>query len=152
MIHSIHAAEMRDALDAPPYILYGFGGSEHDYSEVTFPGQLNNCTGCHLEGTYYPTRDDVEFRWATTTDTGPLLASPVDDVNTTTNTLVCGVCHAGDFGASHMQDEGGSFAAQQDNDGTINFIVGPTRIETCTNCHKAGNDGDVAVVHGLAPF
>jgi len=144
MVHQIHAADT---------VIFGFGGSVHDYTEVTFPrGSGNNlakCTVCHLEGTYYPTRDDVDFRWATTTDTGADLGDPEDDVNTTTNTSACGACHTSAFAESHMQDEGGSFDAQQDVDGELTTGPGRTRIETCTNCHAPGQDGDVARAHDL---
>jgi OmcA/MtrC family decaheme c-type cytochrome len=141
MIHQIHAG------NSP--LIFGFGGSVHDFSEVTFPGELANCTGCHLEGTYYPTRDDVDFRWATTTDTGGDLNDPEDDDNITTNTSTCGSCHTSDFAESHMVNVGGgNFDVMQDIDGSLDV----DEVETCTTCHAAGKDGDVAEAHGLAPF
>ena len=163
MIHQIHAGNT---------VLYGFGGSRHDYAEVTFPGRLANCTGCHLEGTYYPTRDDVDFRLATTfvsdnfgnadnpddvvpttgrtADRATTLADPEDDLNITSNTSACGSCHASAFAESHMIVNGGNFSAQQTNDGAISFPAGEqTFVETCTTCHAPGNDGDVARAHGL---
>jgi OmcA/MtrC family decaheme c-type cytochrome len=141
MIHQIHAG------NSP--LIFGFGGSVHDFSEVTFPGELANCTGCHLEGTYYPTRDDVDFRWATTTDTGGDLGDPEDDSNITVNTSACGSCHTSDFAESHMVNVGGgNFDVMQDIDGDLD--VG--EVETCTTCHAPGSDADVARAHGLAPF
>jgi OmcA/MtrC family decaheme c-type cytochrome len=163
MIHQIHDANV---------VIYGFGGSRHDYGEVTFPGELSNCTGCHLEGTYYPTRDDEDFRLATTfisdnfgdadnpddvvpttgrtADRATTLADAEDDLNITANTSACGSCHTSAFAESHMVDEGGSFSAQQTNDGVITFPDPERdRIETCTNCHSPGKDGDVARAHGL---
>ena len=142
MIHQIHAA------NSP--LIFGFGGSVHDFSEVTFPqGSGNNlaqCTICHLEGTYYPTRDDEDFRWATTTDTGDDLNDPEDDSNITTNTSACGSCHTSDFAASHMVNVGGGdFDVMQLNDGTLDSSA----VETCTTCHAPGQDGDVARAHGL---
>jgi OmcA/MtrC family decaheme c-type cytochrome len=165
MIHQIHAANV---------VIYGFGGSRHDYTHVTFPGELSNCTGCHLEGTYYPTRDDEDFRLMTTyisdnfddfdnpvgalanpttgrtADRATTLADAEDDINITTNTATCGACHTSAFAESHMQDEGGSFSVQQANDGDFSFPDGErTRVETCTNCHAPGKDGDVRRAHGL---
>jgi len=142
MIHQIHAA------NSP--LIFGFGGSVHDYTEVTFPqGSDNNlaeCTICHLEGTYYPTRDDRDFRWATTTDTGGDLADPEVDSNITTNTSACGSCHTSDFAESHMVNVGGGdFDVMQLIDGTLLS----DEVETCTTCHAPGQDGDVARAHGL---
>jgi OmcA/MtrC family decaheme c-type cytochrome len=159
MIHQIHAGNV---------VIYGFGGSRYDYSEVTFPGELSNCTGCHLEGTYYPTRDDDDFRLATTfisdnfgnadnpddvvpttgrtANRATTLANPEDDLNITSNTSACGACHASAFAESHMVNVGGgSYSVMQLNDGTLESDT----VETCTTCHSPGQDGDVARAHGL---
>jgi len=141
MVHQIHAG------NSP--LIFGFGGSVHDFSHVAYPGELSNCTGCHLEGTYYPTRDDRDFRWATTTDTGGDLADPEVDSNITANTSACGSCHTSEFAASHMVNVGGgSLDVIQFNNGSLDS----DEVETCTTCHSSGNDGDVATAHGLAPF
>ncbi|MDT0497836.1 OmcA/MtrC family decaheme c-type cytochrome [Algiphilus sp. W345] len=48
MIHRIHAgAELPSVVAGTPYLIYGYGNSVHDYSEVEFPKDLRNCTGCH---------------------------------------------------------------------------------------------------------
>ena len=39
MVHKIHAAA--------DYIIWGFGGSKHDYSEVLYPQDVENCLKCH---------------------------------------------------------------------------------------------------------
>ncbi len=43
MAHSIHLGEARSA----HYIVYGFGGTAHDYSEVTYPQSPLYCENCH---------------------------------------------------------------------------------------------------------
>lgn len=48
MIHKIHTGE---ELHIKPYIIYGFGGSEHDFSELLFPGATNDCESCHIRNT-----------------------------------------------------------------------------------------------------
>ncbi len=48
MIHKIHTGE---ELNNKPYIIYGFGGSLHDFSEVLFPGATNDCESCHIKNT-----------------------------------------------------------------------------------------------------
>jgi OmcA/MtrC family decaheme c-type cytochrome len=71
MIHKIHAGSTL----SKGYMIYGFGGSLHDYSDVHFTRQLDDCTGCHTGGgsdvgnwSSLPTReacgschDDVNF-------------------------------------------------------------------------------------------
>lgn len=48
MIHKIHTGE---ELTMKPYVIYGFGGSEHVFSEVLFPGATNDCEACHIANT-----------------------------------------------------------------------------------------------------
>jgi len=45
MIHMIHTGE---ELTIKPYIIYGFRGSLHDYSNVLYPGNRSDCYTCHL--------------------------------------------------------------------------------------------------------
>jgi OmcA/MtrC family decaheme c-type cytochrome len=52
MVHKIHAGRLlKQELDAgrggERYVIWGFGNSMHDYSEVGFPQDLRNCTVCH---------------------------------------------------------------------------------------------------------
>ncbi len=71
MIHKIHAGSTL----ANGYMIYGFRNTLHDYSNVNFTKQLDDCTGCHTGGgadednwSSVPTReacgschDDVNF-------------------------------------------------------------------------------------------
>jgi len=45
MIHKIHYGENQFY----PYMIVGFGGTVHDFSEVVFPQDIRNCTTCHDE-------------------------------------------------------------------------------------------------------
>ena len=48
MIHRIHTGHELDSVQrGEKYIIYGFRGSLHDYSNVGYPGKRNNCEGCH---------------------------------------------------------------------------------------------------------
>jgi OmcA/MtrC family decaheme c-type cytochrome len=52
MTHKIHAGRLlKRELDAgrggEQYVIWGFGASKHDYSEVGFPQDLRNCSVCH---------------------------------------------------------------------------------------------------------
>lgn len=44
MIHRIHAGSRLTR----EYTIYGFGRTPHNYNEVHYPGQLNNCAKCHV--------------------------------------------------------------------------------------------------------
>lgn len=48
MIHMIHTGE---DLAIKPYIIYGFRGSLHDFSNVLYPGNRSDCYTCHLVNT-----------------------------------------------------------------------------------------------------
>ena len=59
MIHQIHSANAQ---------VCGFGNSVNDFTDLRFPGKLNNCEGCHRPNTYYPV-DGLRVQ-ATTFDAG----------------------------------------------------------------------------------
>lgn len=168
LIHGIHAANV---------LVYGFGGSVHDYSEVTYPGAIANCGACHIDQTYYPTNPDVQPRFATTfisdnfgnadfpeevVSTEPrtperaaTLANQEDDLNRTSNAAACLQCHTGATAESHVVIPGGAkLSVKQSNDGTLLPTPGdpnPGAVETCTLCHGAGSTVcdlcDTAVAH-----
>lgn len=140
MIHAIHAADKRQT----PAVFWGFGrpGTEHDFSHVRFPGQLNNCLTCHNEGTY-----EVPLNAAvltTTVDTGAELSNPLDDLKLTPTAAVCSSCHDDPLTKAHMiQNGGASFeTTQKDVD---DYKV----VETCQFCHGQGQDKGIKKVHGI---
>jgi OmcA/MtrC family decaheme c-type cytochrome len=58
LIHRIHRGEERAQ---KPYIVYGYMGSVHDFTDLRFPGDLADCETCHLPGTYdLPLPDGVQ--------------------------------------------------------------------------------------------
>ena len=158
MIHQIHDANV---------VIYGFGGSRHDYTHVEYPTDINDCTVCHIGETFYPTRDDRQFRWSTTyisdnfdnvddpslvvptvgrtPERAATLANQEDDFNITPNAAVCTSCHTSDKVKAHVEQQGGNFAAKQNLDGSLN----PATFETCVLCHGPGKIADVAVMHEL---
>ena len=53
LAHSIHTGADR----AFPYIIYGFGGTPHDYSEVHYPQSTTYCETCHTASPTHPDGD-----------------------------------------------------------------------------------------------
>ena len=150
MIHRIHAGNVG---------VCGYNNSAHDFTQVVYPGRLNNCEGCHLEGTYYPV--DPSAVLGTTVDAGPFdpLADPpappnadrsslLDDVVISPNSAVCSSCHTSDLARNHMIQNGGDFNAGKDESG--NLVS--TGSETCQLCHGPGASADVGVMHGVGDF
>ena len=163
MIHGIHAGA-KTSLDGTK-TLYGFREkglwvSGTDYSGMRFPGILNDCTTCHLTGTYEltgiwdPTSSTFGSVLGSTIDSTPGLTSadaaatvnaalqdPTDDLNISPTAAVCSSCHDGSDANTHMQQNGGLFSSTQ-------AAIG-TNIEQCVICHGPGRVADVKVVHGI---
>ncbi len=136
MIHAIHGAGKREN----PYVVYGFGSSVNDFSQVGYPGILNNCNACHKPNTFVlPLKAGV---LATTVDSGASRTDHSDDTNVTPTSAVCSACHDTDLAKTHMLQNGASFTMVGDP-GTYN--------ETCAVCHGPGRLADVVEVHSLTP-
>ncbi len=119
MVHRIHKGEEADN----PLVVYGFGGNPIDFSEVAFPGDLNYCETCHVEGAYdLPLPSDV----------APTTVTQAGEVVSVTPPIgsVCSSCHDTTTAIAHMM-------LQTTSDG----------IETCAVCHGAGREFDVVKVH-----
>jgi OmcA/MtrC family decaheme c-type cytochrome len=120
LIHRLHRGEDRAQ---KPYIVYGFQGSTHDFTELRFPGNLADCETCHLPGTYtLPLPEGVQ-------------PTTVRQGNRTVNTTLpirsaCTACHDSEAVAGHAELETTS-----------------RQIEACEVCHGPGSEFDVASVH-----
>jgi OmcA/MtrC family decaheme c-type cytochrome len=110
-IHSIHRGENL----ANPYVL-----GTTNYQEVRFPGDLRDCTACHLSGTYM-----VENVGAKS-----VVASPGGFTKTTAPiSAACQGCHDDLATASHALAN--------------TTVLG----ESCAACHSAGEEFSVDRVH-----
>ncbi len=140
MIHAIHAS----GEVGKPYEVCGFGNSSHSF-DITYPGRLNNCEGCHLAGTYFPV--DTGQVFGTTFDANdPAILT--DDRVVSPNSAVCSACHIDDLDTEHMQQNGGDFNATKAADGTMIS----SGIETCEVCHGPGRTADVKEMHEVGTF
>ena len=152
MIHAIHAGSQRAAAGAPPFVIYGFGGSINNFSDVVFPGQLTDCGMCHKSGTYYPV-DDTAVQ-ASTFLTGLSKQSPNpttlgNPIATSANMSVCSACHTTSLEITHMQQNGGLTTVAKDAEGRTIPGSSASAVESCSICHGPGAIADVAVVHSI---
>ena len=139
MIHKIHTGEN---LTVQPYIIYGFGGSVHDFGEVLYPGNTSDCSACHLPNTNI-------------LDPGSGILGPdilatvnreftkVDGVNVVLQTFstqpvitVCTSCHDN----VGVTADGAALTGE-------NHLAGPQPESACVNCHAAGDPLGAAEVH-----
>jgi OmcA/MtrC family decaheme c-type cytochrome len=108
MAHSIHLGENR----AEPYVVYGFGGTPHDYSEVTYPQSVLFCETCHRATEAAPAGD----LWAESASAG-----------------TCGGCHVEGLARSAPDATTGRSLYVYVHD------FGPAAEGTCVNCHAPGD-------------
>jgi OmcA/MtrC family decaheme c-type cytochrome len=153
MIHSIHDGSERGAAGVP-FVVYGFGGSINNFTNVVYPGQINRCDACHVGTSYYPVNDTAVQ--ATTFSTGlttqvPNPTSPGHPIATSANMTVCSACHSTydwTTTTAHILQNGGSTTLLKDAEGrTINS--GPSNFESCSVCHGPGGVADLQVVHQI---
>jgi formate-dependent nitrite reductase cytochrome c552 subunit len=81
-------------------------------------------------------------------DVGADPAILTDDVVISPNSAVCSTCHVSDLAKTHMEQNGGDFAATKAADGSL-VSAGS---ESCALCHGPGRSSDVGVVHGVGDF
>jgi OmcA/MtrC family decaheme c-type cytochrome len=151
MIHAIHDGSVRGVAGSP-FVIYGFGGSINNFTDVVYPGQLNRCDACHVGTSYYPVADTAVQ--ATTFFTGlskevPHPTTVGNPISTSANMSVCSACHVDATAQAHMQQNGGSTTVLKDAEGRTILSTSSTAVETCTVCHGAGGVADVRVVHNI---
>lgn len=140
LVHRLHTGGRAGAasLEAiAPFVVYGYGSSPVFFDDVGFPGDLRNCTLCHVGKTYL-----VENVPA---DAPPTIANETATIRHAANTTAhsagepatppiqaaCLGCHATGATIEHAQSK----------------TVGG--VETCKQCHAQGAVA-VEVAHGLA--
>ncbi|NCF15291.1 MAG: OmcA/MtrC family decaheme c-type cytochrome [Gammaproteobacteria bacterium] len=144
MIHALHAADFTGQAYSACGFRFPSGGTAHTFDFV-YPGKLNNCAGCHVDGGFYPV-DPNEVLGTTIDANDP--ADVTDDLVVSPNTAVCSSCHVSELAANHMMQNGGDFNASKDVDS--NLVSSGS--ETCEVCHGPGSSSDTGVVHGVGEF
>jgi len=173
LVHGLHAADRRS--QDYEFVRNRLNGIYYNWNEVTFPGVLNNCLTCHVEGTYeLPLPVDVLMatEWTTTGDPAEdrdaILAARdavpngTDLVNTPT-AGTCYHCHDDSLAVAHMEQNGGQinvylregtflgagFVGVGADTLTRDEVLASGTTEACAVCHSAGRIADLNVVHGI---
>jgi len=121
LIHRLHTGATAPAGgQMTPFVVYGFGGSANDFSNVLYPGYLGDCGKCHVNSSDYPpvpaARIDV--------------TNPRDYINPTPpTTAACTACHTPKDASSHAASNTNSLG------------------ESCSVCHGMGSAYSVDQVH-----
>jgi OmcA/MtrC family decaheme c-type cytochrome len=132
MIHSIHAGlERADYSPDPtkptpmPYIVYGFGGSENNYGDVTYPQDLLFCDKCHVKSTATPDGDSWQ---------------------TAASASICGGCHIGGLKTTaYSASNGYTYSYTHE---TFAFTA---QDSMCGDCHRADGAAGPISAHLLVP-
>ena len=151
MIHAIHDGSVRGAAGSP-FVIYGYGGSVNNFTDVVYPGQINRCDACHVGTSYYPVADTAVQATTFLTGLSKQLPNPTtvgNPIATSANMSVCSACHVDAVTLVHMQQNGGSTTVAKDAEGRTIQSANPANVETCSVCHGAGGVADVRVVHNI---
>jgi OmcA/MtrC family decaheme c-type cytochrome len=151
MIHAIHDGSVRGAAGAP-FVIYGYGGSVNNFTDVVYPGQLNRCDACHVGTTYYPVADSAVQATTLLTGLSKQVPNPTtvgNPIATSANMSVCSACHVDALSNSHMLQNGGSTMVTKDAEGRTILGTNAAAVETCAVCHGPGGVADVMVVHNI---
>lgn len=124
MAHSIHRGEAR----SNAYVVYGFGGTQFDFHDVTYPQPASFCETCHAQSTAAPQGDD----WMS---------------NATA--AACGGCHDAGLAKTGPSPTTGQYSYTYTHSEAV--MLPPSYVAadgTCTGCHgPARTAGDNLVVH-----
>lgn len=114
LIHSIHKGNERTT----PFIVYGFGNSVNNFSEIGYPGDLAHCSKCHLPNTNLLPLKKILPQTVTQKGAVVSVTQPI--------TAVCAGCHDNVPAKAHYG------------------IMTAGTTETCNVCHAQGRDFSVS--------
>jgi OmcA/MtrC family decaheme c-type cytochrome len=124
MIHKIH----RGAALEMPFTIFGFGASEHDFSEIHFPGDLRNCEMCHVDGSYEIPLSMDNLSTVVTDGTDVISEKLPERAS-------CTSCHDGLLAEVHA---------------VVNTDLA-AGVESCAVCHDSDADFAIIDVHNMGP-
>lgn len=121
LIHKIHAGA---DLNNQPYVVYGRGGTPHDYSHVVLPTNKALCENCHVPGSQLPEFVHQGAQPVTVTQDGNFVSALAP------TTAACTSCHDGAQAVAHALAN-----------------TSPTGEESCALCHGSGGTSPVTEAH-----
>jgi OmcA/MtrC family decaheme c-type cytochrome len=130
MIHMIHTGA---DLEQKPYIIYGFGGTPNDFSDLLFPGDRRDCAKCHVTvpgPTYLMPPFPGTAIGSIVAHLDPATGNEVVDGRLGPIRSVCTACHDADDAVAHAET-----------------MTAPDGTEACTVCHEEGRDFAVSLMH-----
>jgi len=138
MIHSIHSASTT------------FEGGA--FVGVTYPQNVANCETCHIPGSYNVARTTAR---AVSTHQGSDIRVWTDDIASTPNAAVCGVCHDSTAARGHFESQAGQVDDLKctivgAECGAVDGSSGsglPNGQEACAVCHGTGSEFETALFH-----
>lgn len=117
-------------------------------AEVTFPGNINKCETCHVEGGYNGAREKARMF---TINYGVSTALWSDDVVSSPTAGICSNCHTDLATRNHMILNGGTLDSATDGTTKGDYTAGTGKpiytYESCSVCHEAGSIADTAAMH-----
>ena len=91
MIHKIHrGAGLPSVAAGGKYSIFGYRGSEHDYSTLHYPQDIRNCVNCHAGTATGAGRDDL------------VLTAQGDNWSEYASGAACGSCHDSEGAQGHI--------------------------------------------------
>ena len=123
MIHRIHTGEN----GTDPYII-----GSHDFTEVLFPGDRQNCLNCHVKSHYALPLPNLLPTHLTQIDSNNARV-PSTDYYMQATAAACTGCHDSESTITHTE--------------VMTTALGATGDEACASCHGANTAYDVDVVH-----
>ncbi|MFZ2492888.1 MAG: OmcA/MtrC family decaheme c-type cytochrome [Thermoanaerobaculia bacterium] len=120
LIHRIH----RGVALEQDFTVYGFGGSANNYNEIGYPGDLRNCTKCHVSSSQ---------QLPPPVGTQPTIAQRDYFSPQGPGTAACLGCHDTRDAAAHAFLNTTTFRGQP--------------AEACATCHGVGSEWSVDKVH-----
>jgi len=144
MVHSIHSSGVPGSENAT------FEGGA--FAGVTYPQNVANCDTCHVAGRYDVARTTAR---AVSTDQGSDIRVWTDDIASTANVAVCGVCHTSAPAKGHFESQAGQVDALKCTivgatcgapDGSSGSGL-PNGQEACAVCHGTGAEFETSKFH-----
>lgn len=123
ILHKIHSGE---ELTQDSYIIYGRGNVPHEFGDVRYPSERNNCGNCHVPQANYPEFLHTGAQPVVTTQQGRVVST------TPPITAACSGCHDRPEAIAHMRAN-----------------TAPDGAESCVLCHGEGKSEAVSEVHRI---